>query len=86
MIKLLIAFVLQYFVEKTKSPIETKLLRFNLLNSCLSVTSSNKQKHKLIASLLNILYRRKSLSKCFFFSIIFPKAFKTLLNFSFNVV
>ena len=41
------------------SPMESKLLRFFLLISRHSVTSSNKQKRKLIRALCYGLYRRK---------------------------
>ena len=48
--------------SKNESTIETKLLRFILLKSRLSETYSNKQKRKLITSLLHILYHRKSVT------------------------
>ena len=58
MIKLLKVFVLRYYEEKMKSPIDTKLLRFILLKSWYSVNIRT----NIIVSLLNILYRRKSVT------------------------
>ena len=61
MITLLIVLIFCYYVVKTKSPIETKLLRFILLESRLSVISSN-NRNVYITSLLIILYRRDSVT------------------------
>ena len=85
MIKLLKVFVLRDCVAKTKSLIETKLLRFIFLKSRKAVTSSNKQKRNLITHLLNIFNRRKSvtfynppLKKCGYYVI--PSVQKVALS------
>ena len=61
MIMLLIVLVFCYYMVKTKSPIETKPLRFILLESRISVISSN-NKNVYITSLLISLYRRESVT------------------------
>ena len=61
MIMLLIVLVFCYYMVKTKSAIETKPLRFILLESRISVISSN-NKNVYITSLLISLYRRESVT------------------------